>query len=71
MDYETFLPDNKNVTESNFYLQKFCMNCDDGKRIKTQISQKKKSRSNECPKAGQYVYILQTHIPSSVSMNKS
>ena len=27
--------------------------------------------SNACPKAEQYVYILQTHIPSSVSMNKS
>ena len=31
----------------------------------------KKSMSNACPKAEQYIYILQSHIPSSVSMIKS
>ena len=69
MDYEIFLPDDKNVAESNFYLQKFSINFGDCKH-KTQISLKK-SVSNAFPKAEQYVYILQTHIPSSVSMNKS
>ena len=64
MDYEIFLPDD-NVTESNFYLQKFCINFGDSKRIK------KKGMRKGCPKAEQYVYILQTHMPSSVSMNKS
>ena len=61
MDYEIFLLDDKNVTESNFYLQKFCIDFGECKRIKTQISQKK-SMSNPCPKAEQYVYILQTQI---------
>ena len=78
MDYEirlrgwwiVFLPDDKNVTESNFYLQKFCINFGDCKRIKTPISLKK-SMSNAFPKAEQYLYILQTHIPSLVSMSKS
>ena len=64
-------PDDKDVTEWNFYLQKFCTNFGDSKRIKTQISLKK-DVSNACPKAEQYVWhTLQTHIPLSVSMNKS
>ena len=41
VDYEIFLPDDKNMTESNFYLQRFCINFGDCKRIKTQISPKK------------------------------
>ena len=64
---EIFLRDDKNVTESNFYLQKCCICFGDCKRMKTQISPK----SNVCPKAEQYVYILQNHIPSSINMNKS
>ena len=60
VDYEIFLPDDKNVTESNFYLQKFCINFGACKRTKNQISPKK-SMSNACPKAEQYVYIFQTH----------
>ena len=65
------LPDDKDVTELNFYLQTFCTNFGDCKCIKTQISLKK-DISNTCPKAGQYVqHILQTHIPLSVSMNES
>ena len=64
-------PDDKNVTESNFCLQKFYVNFGDWKCIKTQISPKK-GISNACPKVEQYVkHITQTHIPSSVSMNKS
>ena len=46
--------DDKNVTESNFYLEKFCTNFGDCKCIKAQISPKK-GISNACPKAGQYV----------------
>ena len=47
-------PDDKDVTESNFYLQKICTNFGDCKLIKTQISLKK-DISNACPKAEQYV----------------
>ena len=47
-------PDDKNGTESNFYLQKFCTNFGDCKCIKTQISPKK-GMTNACPKAEQYV----------------
>ena len=66
MDYEIFYPDVKNVTESNFFLQKFCINFRDYKRIKTQIYLKKDMR-NACPKAEKYVWdILQTQ-----STNKS
>ena len=68
--YEIFLPDDRNVTESDFYLQKFSINFGDCKHIKTQISPKK-SMSNACPRAEQYIYILQTQIPSSVSIKKS
>ena len=48
------LPDDKDGTELNFYLQTFCTNFGDCKCIKTQISLKK-DISNTCPKAGQYV----------------
>ena len=66
-----YFPDDKDVIELNFYLQKFCTNFGDCKCIKTQISLKK-DISNACPKAEQYVqHIFQTHIPLSVSMNKS
>ena len=54
VDYEVFFVDDKNVTESDFYLQKFRINCGDCKRIKTQISPKK-DMSVACPKAEQYV----------------
>ena len=46
-------PDDKDVTESKFYLQKFGTNFSDCKCIKTQISLKK-DISNACPKAEQY-----------------
>ena len=49
-DYEIFFPDDKKVTKSNFYRQKFYINFDDCKRIKNQISPKK-SMTNVCPKA--------------------
>ena len=48
------IPDDKDVTESNFYLQRFCTNFGDCKCIKAQISLKK-DISNACPKAEQYV----------------
>ena len=47
-------PDDKDVTESNFYLQKFCTNFGDCKYIKTQISLKK-DITIACAKAEQYV----------------
>ena len=54
MDYEIFFPDDKNVAESNFYLQNFCTNFGDWKCIKSQIFPKN-GTSNACPKAEQYV----------------
>ena len=64
-------PDNKGVTESNFYLQKFCSIFGDCKCLQTRISLKK-DISNACLKDEQYVqHILQTHISLSVSLNKS
>ena len=59
----------KNVTESNFYLQKFFINFGNCKRIKTQVSPKKRI-SDACPKAELYVYIFRTNS-FTVSMNKS
>ena len=35
------------------------------------LTKQKKDMNNACPKAEEYVYILQTHIPSTVSMSKS
>ena len=64
-------PNDKDLSESNFYLQKFCTSFGDCRCIKTQISLKK-DISNACSKTQQYVqHILQTHIPLSISMNKS
>ena len=50
-------PDDKNVTESKFYLYKFCMNFGDCKCIKAQISPKK---GIACPKAEQ-AYTSESH----------
>ena len=57
------------MTESNFYLQKFCINFGTCKRTKTQISPKKAwamrvQRQNN-------IFIYFRLIPSLVSMNKS
>ena len=63
-------PDDKNLSESNFYPQKFCANFGDCKCIQTEVSPKKVI-SNVYPKAEFVQHKLQTHISSSVSMNKS
>ena len=58
VDYEIFLPDDRNVTESNFY--KFCINFSDCKRIKTQISPKKKHE--ECVSIGWTICLYTSNI---------
>ena len=57
------------MTESNFYLQKFCINFGACKRIKTQFSPKKAWAMRVQRLNNMFIYFRL--IPSSVSMNKS